>query len=54
MFITMYKYGSTHVNIHSWLPLTLFISNTITAKSDHAGNFIRKLHKETLSKLDLL
>jgi len=54
MFITMYKYDPTHVNIHSWLPITLLISNTKTAKSDHAGNFTRKLHKKTLSKLDLL
>jgi len=36
-----------------WLPLSLFISKTITAKSNHAGNFNRKLHKKLLSKLDL-
>ena len=40
-------------NIHSLLPITLLISNTITAKSDHAVSFMRKLHKDTLSKLDI-
>ena len=33
-------------------PFDLFTSKSITAKSNHAGNFIRKLHKKKpLSKL---
>jgi hypothetical protein len=35
-----------------WPPLTLFISKTITTKSNHAGHFIKKLHKKTVSKYD--
>ena len=36
------------------LPLTLFISKTITAESNHAGNYIRKLHtKKNLIEIGL-
>jgi hypothetical protein len=33
--------------------LTLFISKTITAESNHAGNYIRKLQKKNLIEIEL-
>jgi predicted membrane GTPase involved in stress response len=34
--------------------LTIFLSKSLTAKSNHAGNFIRKLQKEECLMADIV